>query len=71
MGPVNLVAYYRQMFGFLHYFIGWLGRETGYGPTDQSVDVLWILSGALFSGAVTMSNSVNDSWEIATYGDHP
>jgi hypothetical protein len=40
MGPASLVASYRQMFGFLHYFIGWLGRETGYRPTNQSVGVL-------------------------------
>jgi hypothetical protein len=31
-----------------HYFIGWIGRETGYGPTDRSAVVLWIVSGALF-----------------------
>jgi hypothetical protein len=48
MGPVSLVAYCRQMFGFLHYFIGWLGRETGYGPVNRSAGVLWIMSGALF-----------------------
>jgi hypothetical protein len=37
------------MFVFIHYFIGWLGREIGYGPTDRSADVLWIETGALFS----------------------
>jgi hypothetical protein len=36
------------MFGFLHCFIGWLGRETGYEPTDRLASVLWIMSGALF-----------------------
>jgi hypothetical protein len=36
------------MFGFLHCFIGWLGRETGYGPADQSAGVLEIVSRALF-----------------------
>jgi hypothetical protein len=30
-------------------FIGWLGREAGYGPVDRSTGVLWIVSGALFS----------------------
>jgi hypothetical protein len=25
-----------------------LGKETGYGPMDQSAVVLWIVSGALF-----------------------
>jgi hypothetical protein len=48
MGPAILVASYRQMFGFLHYFIGWLRRQTGYGPADRSVGVLWIVLRALF-----------------------
>jgi hypothetical protein len=26
-------------------------RETGYGPTDRSVGVLWFVSGALFLGS--------------------
>jgi hypothetical protein len=39
------------MFGFLHCFIGWLGRETGFGPTDRSAGVLGIVSGALFLGS--------------------
>jgi hypothetical protein len=34
-----------------HCFIGWLRRETGYGPIDQSASVLWIVSGALFLGS--------------------
>jgi hypothetical protein len=59
------------MFGFLHCFIGWLGRETEYGPKDQSADVLWIVSGALFLGAVTLSNSAYGSWKVATYRDCP
>jgi hypothetical protein len=48
MGQVSLVVCCQQMFDFLHCFIGWLGRETGYGLTDRSVGVLWIVSGALF-----------------------
>jgi hypothetical protein len=48
IGPSSLVAYRRQMFGFLHYFVGWLEREAGYGPVDRSAGVLWIMSGALF-----------------------
>jgi hypothetical protein len=51
MGPVSLVVYHRQMFGFLHCFIGWLGRETGYGPADRSAGVMWIVSGAVFLGS--------------------
>jgi hypothetical protein len=31
-----------------HCLIGWLGRETGYGPMDRSAGVMWIVSGALF-----------------------
>jgi hypothetical protein len=48
MGQASLVASCRQMFGFFHCFIGWLGRETGYGPTDRSAGIVWIVSGALF-----------------------
>jgi hypothetical protein len=51
MGPVSLVTCCRQMFGFLHCFIGWLGRETGYGSVDRSAGVLWIVSEALFLGS--------------------
>jgi hypothetical protein len=29
------------------------------------------MSGAFFSGAVTLSNSVDGLWEAASYGDHP
>jgi hypothetical protein len=56
MGPISLVARYQQMFVFLHYFIGWLRRETGYGPVNRLAGVLWIMS-----GVVTLSNSVGDS----------
>jgi hypothetical protein len=31
-----------------YYFIGWLGRETGYRHTNWSAGMLWIVSGALF-----------------------
>jgi hypothetical protein len=48
MDPASLVAYCRQLFGFLHCFIGWLRRENGYKPVDRSADVLWIVSEALF-----------------------
>jgi hypothetical protein len=51
MGPVNLVAYCWWVFDFLHCFIGWLGRETGYGPVDRSASVLGIVSEALFLGS--------------------
>jgi hypothetical protein len=43
-----------------HCFIGWLMRETGYGPIDRSADMLWIVLGAFFSGVVTLLNSVDD-----------
>jgi hypothetical protein len=59
MGLVSLVAYCRQMFGFLHYFIGWLRRETRDGPTDRSADMLWIVSRALF---LRSSDSVQLCW---------
>jgi hypothetical protein len=51
MGLVNLVACCWWMFGFLHCFIGWLGRATGYGLVDWSADVLGIVSGVLFLGS--------------------
>jgi hypothetical protein len=38
---------------------------------DRSVGVLWIVSGALFLGRVTPSNSVGGSWKVAMYGDRP
>jgi hypothetical protein len=60
IGPISLVAYCRQMFGFLHCFIGWLERETGYGPTDRSAGVLWIVLGALFLGS-------NDSVQLCRW----
>jgi hypothetical protein len=33
--------------------------------------VLRIVSGAFFSGVVTLSNSVGGSWKVAMYGDRP
>jgi hypothetical protein len=51
MGPVSLVACCRQMFDFLHYFIGWLRRETEYAPTDWLAGMLWIVPEALFLGS--------------------
>jgi hypothetical protein len=51
IGPVILVTCGWWMFGFLHCFIGWLGRETGYRPTDRPAGVLRIVSGALFLGS--------------------
>jgi hypothetical protein len=38
-----------------HCFIGWLRRETEYGPADQSAGVLWSVS-----GAVALVNSIDD-----------
>jgi hypothetical protein len=51
IGPVNLAVCCWWMFNFLHCFIGWLERETGYGPVDRSVGMLWIVSRALFLGS--------------------
>jgi hypothetical protein len=68
MGPSSLVAGCQQRFGFLHCFIFWLGRETGYGPTDQSAGVLWIMSGAFFLRAVTLSSTVDDVRRVIMCG---
>jgi hypothetical protein len=43
-----------------HYFNGCIGREIGYGLVNRSAIVLWIRSGAFFSGAVALLNSVDD-----------
>jgi hypothetical protein len=51
MDPVKLVLGHRQELGLHPYFIGWLRRETGYETADQSVVMLWIVSGALFLGS--------------------
>jgi hypothetical protein len=50
MGLVSLVARCQQKLIFPHYLIGYCEREAGYGPTDQSVVELWIVSGALLLG---------------------
>jgi hypothetical protein len=50
MGPVNLLVGHHQELSLRPRFNGWFGREAGYGPTDRSVGVLWIVSGALFLG---------------------
>jgi hypothetical protein len=61
-----------------HGFIGWLRRETKYGPADQSVSVLWIVSEPFLSGAVTLLNAVDDFVKVCyaltawdTYGLGP
>jgi hypothetical protein len=36
MGPVNLVVGHRQELGLRLCFIGWFGREAGYGHMDRS-----------------------------------
>jgi hypothetical protein len=53
-----------------HCFIGWLMRETGYGPIDRSADMLWIVLGAIFLGS---SDPAQLCWwlhERLLYVDH-
>jgi hypothetical protein len=57
------------MFGFLHCFIGWLARETGYGPTDRTAGMLWIMSGA-FSLGSSDSVTLSTTHERLLYTDH-
>jgi hypothetical protein len=67
IGMVNLVAYCWWMFDFLHCFIGWLRRVTGYGPADRSAGVLRIVSGALFlesSDSVQLCRRLVEGWHI-------
>jgi hypothetical protein len=54
-----------------HCFIGWLGREAGYGPVDRSATRCGLCREPFFSRAVSLLNFVNDSWKVATYGDCP
>jgi hypothetical protein len=54
-----------------HSFIGWLGREVGYGPADQSVVGCGLCREPFFLGEVGLFNSVDDSWKVTTYGDCP
>jgi hypothetical protein len=55
---------------YAYYFIGWLRRETGYGPADRSVDVLWIVSGALFLRSSGIHPNLLVSHERLLYMDH-
>jgi hypothetical protein len=60
MGRVSLVAGCQQKIVFSHYLIGCCGREAWYGPTDQTVIELWIVSGALLLRPVDLYKSVGD-----------
>jgi hypothetical protein len=50
MGPVSLVVGCQQEFDFSPLLFGCCGREAGYGLTDRTTVVLWIVSGALLLG---------------------
>jgi hypothetical protein len=70
MGPVTLVVGCQRKLDFSHYFIGYYGREAGYGPADQSTGVLWIMLGALL---LRGSGSVQICWWLCKrllYVDH-
>jgi hypothetical protein len=52
MIPVSLVASCQQKLDFSHYFMGYCGREAGYGLTDRSTVVLGIgLEALLLEGS--------------------
>jgi hypothetical protein len=55
---------------YTYCFIGWLGRETGYGSMDQSAGVLWIVSGALFLRSSRIHPNLSASHEGLLYVDH-
>jgi hypothetical protein len=61
MGPVSLVACWWQLCGFLHCFYGYEGERNWMG-TRRSVSRRAgdVVRNSFFSGAVTLSNSVND-----------
>jgi hypothetical protein len=55
MGPISLVVGCHWKLVFPHCLIGCCVREAGYGPADQTIVELWIVSGALLlrgSGSV-------------------
>jgi hypothetical protein len=69
MGPVSLVACYRQLCDFLHCFYGCEGERNWMG-THRSVSRCAedVVGSSFFSGAVTLSNSVGDSRKVAIRG---
>jgi hypothetical protein len=70
MGLVSLVVSCQQELDFSPLFFGCCGREAGYGPADQMVVVLWIVSGALL---LRCSGSVQICWRLyerLLYVDH-
>jgi hypothetical protein len=71
MGPVSLVACCRQMFDLLHCLIGDSGEKLGMDPWIGQPVCCGLCQQPFFSGAVTLSNCVGDSWNVATYRDRP
>jgi hypothetical protein len=55
---------------YAYCFIGWLGRETRYGPTDRSAGVLCIMSGALFLRSSGIRPNLLASHKRFLYVDH-
>jgi hypothetical protein len=60
MGTISLIVDYQQELDFFPLFFGYCEREVGYGPTDRMAVVLWVVSGAFFSGAVDLFKSIDD-----------
>jgi hypothetical protein len=50
--------------------MSWLGREIGYRPADRSVDVLWIVSGAIFLESSGIHPNMSASHERLLYVDY-
>jgi hypothetical protein len=70
MGPVSLIVGCQQELDFSPLLFGCCGREAGYGLTDRTTVILWIVSGALL---LRCSGSVQICWQLyerLLYMDH-
>jgi hypothetical protein len=71
MGPVNLVACYRQIFG-LSALLQWLCWERNWGRSHRPLSRAGRWSQEhFFSKAVNLSNSIGSVWKVAMYEDRP
>jgi hypothetical protein len=71
MGPVSLVVCHQQVLGLsaLHQWLCWQRNwDSSHRPLSRAER--WCRE-HFFSGAVHLSNHVDDSWRVATYGYRP
>jgi hypothetical protein len=71
MGLVSLVVGHPdRRLAYVPCLISWLGRETGYEPTDWSAGVLWIMSEALFLESSGICSNLSASRKRLLDVDH-